>query len=173
MMDAVKLILVVIAICVVMFISAFTFVPTGIDGEYQEGIIYGKLQNFKVEESSGFCGSYGYTEIKLEGHERLRYTFAVDYVNELEVGKVYGFYYKSYEMGYSTTRNFGEPTSYWTTCLDKIVDCENNVLWKSTYGEMPGWCWTIIFVIVIILVLICLLVYGIERRKQSKEEEKK
>jgi len=135
-----------------------------VDGEFEEGVIFGVFEKYKLQEPV-CCSYYGATEIKLQNHSWLWFHYDIDYVKNLEPGKVYGFYYTSSEVEYATN-----PGSRWLPYIDKIVDCEDNVMWESHYGELPPVCISIILIIVIVIVVVFLFAGYMDYREAKKNE---
>jgi len=152
-----QVITLIVGLLIVGLLGIFVIFPisnVNVDGEFEEGWVYGVFEEYEISEPV-CCSYHGSTEIKLEGQGWLWFHYNCEYIMEdnLEEGKVYGFYYTSSEVQYAITREFGEPQGRWLPYIDKIVDCENNVLWESHYGDIPQVCWTSFFVIAIVLIL--------------------
>jgi len=163
----ISLILGTIALIVVAILILQPISDRQVDGEFKEGWIYGKFEGYEIQEPV-CCSYYGSTEIKLEGHGWKWFHYNCEYIMEdnLENGTIYGFYYTSSEVQWAITRDFGEPTGRWLPYIEKIVDCENTVLWESHYGELPQVCWTIIFVVAVVLISPLVVYYVCKRRKK-------
>ena len=102
----------------------------GVDGEFEEGVVFGSFQKYKLIEPV-CCSYYGATQIKLHNQSWLWFHYEVPFVKQLEKDKVYGFYYTSSRVQWATTRDRGEPTSRWLPYVYKIVDYENKIIWED------------------------------------------
>jgi len=165
-------IMLMVGISVVAAVLLAVGVPRNVDGEFEEGWIYGKFEGYKYQEPV-CCSYYGSTEIKLEGRGWEWFHYNCEYIldDNLEEGKVYGFYYTSSEVPWAITRNWNEPSGRWLPYIEKIVDAENNVLWESHYGDLPEVCWTIIFVGIVILVGIIFIYWKVENYLEGRKNE--
>jgi len=113
----------VIFVFIIIILSIFMNTPSG---EYREGVVFGKLAYVETDDS---CGAwlYCYTYLEFYNQSNWRFVYPVDFVHTLELDRIYGFYYNSVSVGAGISGN----PDYWDINLVKIVDHENNILWRE------------------------------------------
>lgn len=115
-------ILIIVTICLIT-LSTIMNTPSG---EYREGVVFGKLAYVETDDN---CGAWiwCYTYLEFYNQSAWRFVYPVDFVHTLELDKIYGFYYNSVSVMAGLSCN----PDFWDINLIKIVDHENNILWRE------------------------------------------
>lgn len=112
----------IVTICIIV-LSTIMNTPSG---EYREGVVFGKLAYAETDDS---CGAwlYCYTYLDFYNQSDWRFCNPVGFVHTLELDRIYGFYYNSVSVPPGIRGN----PSYWDINIVKIVDHDNNILWRE------------------------------------------